>query len=358
MAFDRERSAGLRFVGGRHPCLFPLASRRAGHFLLRAQEKVTKEKGTPETRPPGILPCGSVDRHRGSSTAPPVLTTNARASLPAPLQAYPAPIHRVSRDPSARILRAEDEATARAKADAARLATERLHLHSRARVHTRASLCALPLPACRFRFPLERAGCAPSGPLCRGEGAQERPEGWATGRGPVRCRRRRRRQRTPERLRAVAGQDARRPRYRGALSLGYFSLGTQREVTRSRERAENRQDAVRLQSEALAGASCAPPFGPAPPFAPLLLRCGHAKRSDPLAWRRAEKGGTPSTDEVERFGSGMTPSIRSHRGQRRRTATPTAYGVLPSPSATHLSNNLPRSARTPRDEERNIGTPP
>ena len=28
------------------PCVFPLASMRAGHFLLLAQEKVTKEKGT------------------------------------------------------------------------------------------------------------------------------------------------------------------------------------------------------------------------------------------------------------------------------------------------------------------------
>jgi hypothetical protein len=61
---------------------------RAGHFLLRAQEKVTKEKGTPQTCPPGLLPCGSVGRDRGSSTAHPVLTTNARASLPAPLRAF------------------------------------------------------------------------------------------------------------------------------------------------------------------------------------------------------------------------------------------------------------------------------
>ena len=48
-----------------------------------------------------------------------------------------------------------------------------------------------------------------------------------------------------------------------------------------------------------------------------------------LAWRRAEKGGIPSTDEV-----------------------------APSPFATPLSSNLPRSARTSRDEEQNIGTPP
>src|SRR5690606_39697801 len=40
------------------------------------------------------------------------------------------------------------------------------------------------------------------------------------------------RQRTPQPPREPAGQDARRAPRRGALSLGYFSLGTQREVAR------------------------------------------------------------------------------------------------------------------------------
>ena len=44
---------------------------------------------------------------------------------------------------------------------------------------------------------------------------------------------------TPEPLRGVAGQDARRPLHRGGLSLGYFSLATQREVTRSPKASES-----------------------------------------------------------------------------------------------------------------------
>jgi len=37
------------------PCAFPRASLRAGHFLLLAQEKVTKEKGTPGGTPAAAL---------------------------------------------------------------------------------------------------------------------------------------------------------------------------------------------------------------------------------------------------------------------------------------------------------------
>jgi len=41
----------------------------ASHFLLLAQEKVTKEKGTPRTRLAGILPSRCASRRRGFSTA-------------------------------------------------------------------------------------------------------------------------------------------------------------------------------------------------------------------------------------------------------------------------------------------------
>src|SRR6185312_13600636 len=41
------------------------------------------------------------------------------------------------------------------------------------------------------------------------------------------------RRKTPEPARAPAGQDARRARHRGGLSFGYFSLATQRKVTRA-----------------------------------------------------------------------------------------------------------------------------
>jgi len=58
------------------------------HFLLRAQEKVTKEKGTPEGAPSGLLPSRCTGGLRGFSTAPPVLTKNWLASVRATLRAF------------------------------------------------------------------------------------------------------------------------------------------------------------------------------------------------------------------------------------------------------------------------------
>ena len=44
---------------------------------------------------------------------------------------------------------------------------------------------------------------------------------------------------TPEPLREVAGQDARRPLHRGGLLFGYFLLATQEKVTRSPKASES-----------------------------------------------------------------------------------------------------------------------
>ena len=44
---------------------------------------------------------------------------------------------------------------------------------------------------------------------------------------------------TPEPLREVAGQDARRPLHRGGLLFGYFLLATQEKVTRSPQASES-----------------------------------------------------------------------------------------------------------------------
>src|SRR5271154_3436528 len=49
-----------------HPAVFRSPSRRAGHFLLSGQEKVTKEKATPRARLPGILPSRCAIGLRGS----------------------------------------------------------------------------------------------------------------------------------------------------------------------------------------------------------------------------------------------------------------------------------------------------
>ena len=45
--------------------------RRPSHFLLLAQEKVTKEKGTPDGAPTGLLPGGSAGSGRVPLTAHP-----------------------------------------------------------------------------------------------------------------------------------------------------------------------------------------------------------------------------------------------------------------------------------------------
>ena len=79
------------------------------------------------------------------------------------------------------------------------------------------------------------------GPLSSGKGAQERPAGWAQWIAPSSlpaqgCAV----SKPPEQLCEVAGQDARRPLMWGALSFGYFSLSTQRKVTRSPEASEKR----------------------------------------------------------------------------------------------------------------------
>jgi hypothetical protein len=70
-----------------------LACRRPSHFLLRAQEKVTKEKGTPVRRPPGILPSGCVSLgrafRRGSCPG-----EKCAASLPHSLRAFSSEPHR------------------------------------------------------------------------------------------------------------------------------------------------------------------------------------------------------------------------------------------------------------------------
>src|SRR6185312_11400823 len=88
------------FGGGRVDCYRRVIAQRArfkavssrcrvpSHFLSRAREKVTKERGTPMARPPGILPCGCAGGLRGFSTAHPVLAKNWPASLPATLRAF------------------------------------------------------------------------------------------------------------------------------------------------------------------------------------------------------------------------------------------------------------------------------
>jgi len=68
--------------------MFRSPRRRAGPFSLHAQRKGTKRKGTLASRSPDILSVDCASRLRGSLTAHPVPTTNARASMHAPLRAF------------------------------------------------------------------------------------------------------------------------------------------------------------------------------------------------------------------------------------------------------------------------------
>ncbi len=76
----------------------PTSCRRPGHFLLLAQEKVTKEKGPPESAPIGQKPDRYADGFRAfrRGSCP---DEKESASLPIPLRAFSPPAHRLIRGP-------------------------------------------------------------------------------------------------------------------------------------------------------------------------------------------------------------------------------------------------------------------
>jgi len=90
-AFDLRRYA----KSDSHPCAVCPPSLAASHFLLLAQEKVTKEKGTLATAVTrASCPRDYASRLRGSLTVRPC-TGNERARiLRAPLRAFPTPARR------------------------------------------------------------------------------------------------------------------------------------------------------------------------------------------------------------------------------------------------------------------------
>src|SRR6185312_2499131 len=125
------------FGGGRVDCYRRVIAQRArfkavssrcrvpSHFLSRAREKVTKERGTPMARPPGILPCGCAGGFRGFPTAHPC-TGGKLARIPASHPAdFPPPTRRAIGVPgkaarSRRALGRSREAAARTRAAAQR----------------------------------------------------------------------------------------------------------------------------------------------------------------------------------------------------------------------------------------------
>jgi len=90
------------------------------------------------------------------------------------------------------------------------------------------------------------AGCRPNGgPLWRGERVEESPKGRAQDAREFAARTWMCAQRTPERVRAIGGQDARRARHRGCVSLIPF-FAQAKKVTRS---PAGRVEALRYQSK-------------------------------------------------------------------------------------------------------------
>ena len=190
---------------------------------MRAQEKVTKEKGTPSGPVSGLLPADCAIWRRGSLTVHPWTATNARASCARPFGRILHPLAGPQGDPdgrAARIVRAE------AQAKASRLKP----LLQRGSGSARTMRAALP--------------GSPSAPV---DGGREGPQGrahevraFAVSAG-MRCRR------TPAGVHAPAGQDARRAALSGvSFSLVSFSWTSKRKKPARRDAGRTYRDVGRL----------------------------------------------------------------------------------------------------------------
>jgi hypothetical protein len=185
---------------------------RASHFSLRAQRKVTKRKSTPMQRSPGSCPPTARSGSGGCLTVHPWTGSQlARipASHPSGLSCATPPLHR-------------------GPGHCASCAAKTKQLPAR---------CGC---RCGFAFRFRAHDARYSGPLDRGEAAQELSVGWPTRCGPVRCQ-------SMDGLASNPGAASRtwstgtvrKARVWGGLSLGYFSLATQREVTCSPKASES-----------------------------------------------------------------------------------------------------------------------
>jgi hypothetical protein len=195
---------------------YSLASRRASHFSLRAQRKVTKRKSTPIQRSPGILPCDSAQRLRGCLTVHP-WTGSQLARIPA---SHPVDLFSAATPPH------------------------------RGPIYYASCAAKTKRFSARFGFGFGFGSCSCScfdahdaryrGPLDRGETAEELSEGWPTRCGPVRCQSRDGLSANPgagSRTRSTG--TVRRARVRGGLLFAYFLLATQEKVGRSPKASES-----------------------------------------------------------------------------------------------------------------------
>ena len=228
VSFPRAAGEGARQGGrGRSCAALPAKSFRApaareSLSLCVAKEKVTKEKGHPAWRFPGIHARKVREPGAGFSKVRPCTCEKASASCRRPLRGLSSPSHRRTGAP------AEQRAVpARTRCAAARRLQECGVRETR--------VFDLPFDlAFGSAFPIVRAGCALlyPGPLCGGEGRSTGPQGdrqgcrsFFAGAGcPVE-----KPGRSSRTFRAGSPESAKR----GGLSFGYFSLATQRKVTRA-----------------------------------------------------------------------------------------------------------------------------
>jgi hypothetical protein len=192
----------------------------SSHFSLLAQREVTKRKGTPRRSPSGILPPGTRSVSAGSRTAHPALRERAHLRVRAPAGLMLRPLA----DRQGAPLRGH-------RGRAGRVAPPwRCH-------HAPARGIALP--------PRHRHG-APIPCVAPSSAGSRRGKAWMFERMDARVH-------AGRRFPSNAGHGARAAsdaRQSGRLSLGYFSLASQREVTRAGRRPD--RNALASASEALA----------------------------------------------------------------------------------------------------------
>ncbi len=205
------------------------ACRRPSHFLSRAREKVTKERGTPMARPPGILPSGCAGGLRGFPTAPPC-AGGKLARIPAGHPAdFPPPARRAIGAPGKAARSRRAEATTKAR-------TEAIAKRSTAISQRFAFAVAVASGAHDARLLFR----APSAAVSRGRSgraAGEAKDGLAFSRGQESARKAR------PRLTHLPGMDARQAPPRGVVFSWLLLFWTsKREVARAPTGARNRSE--------------------------------------------------------------------------------------------------------------------
>ena len=199
-----------------HVPVFSARFLRAGNFLLRAQEKVTKEKGTPSGPVSGLLPADCAIGLWGSLTVHPWTATNARASCARPFGLILHPLAGPQGDPGGRAARScAQKHRGFRRSHRRQLAPTKRRSPcgsggSRDALAFTCSCFALLVSLLCFCFCAHDARCSFGSPSAPVDGGREGPQGRAHDARAFAVSARMRCRRTPAGVHAPAGQDARR----------------------------------------------------------------------------------------------------------------------------------------------------